>query len=73
MTTQEYLADKYGLVMTVPEVCEFLRMPYQTFMYRRNTKSLGFHSWRDGSKVFVASEDLANYFEAKRQSAPEQN
>lgn len=64
--THKYLTDKYGLLMTVPEVCEFLRIPYQTFMFRRNAKQLGFPSWRDGTKVYVATEDLANYIEMKR-------
>jgi hypothetical protein len=66
MTTREFLVDKYGTIMTAKETCEFLRMPYQTFMHRRCQGSLGFKSWRDGTKVFVAAEDLANYFEAKR-------
>ncbi|MBU3607075.1 helix-turn-helix domain-containing protein [Polynucleobacter sp. AP-Mumm-500A-B3] len=52
--------------MTVPEVCEFLRIPYQTFMHRRCQGKLGFKSWRDGTKVYVATEDLANYIEARR-------
>ena len=64
--THKYLIDKYGLLMTVPEVCEFLRIPYQTFMHRRKEKLLGFNSWRDGTKVYVATEDLANYIEARR-------
>jgi hypothetical protein len=66
MDTQEFLIEKYGLVMTVPEVCEFLRIPYQTFMHRRKLKQLGFNSWRDGTKVYVATQDLAQYFERRR-------
>lgn len=66
MNTQEYLLEKYGMIMTVPEICEFLRIPYQTFMNRRAQKVLGFNTWRDGTKVYAMSEDLAIYLESKR-------
>ena len=64
--THKYLIEKYGLLMTAQEVCDFLRIPYQTFMHRRCQGKLGFNSWRDGTRVYVASEDLANYIEVKR-------
>jgi hypothetical protein len=63
--TFKYLIDKYGLLMTVTEVCDFLRIPYQTLMHRRKEKRLGFNSWRDGTEVYIASEDLANYIDAR--------
>lgn len=66
MNTQQFLLDKYGPIMTVAEVCEFLKMPYQTFMHRRKNKILGFNAWRDGTKVFVAAHDLAQYIDQKR-------
>lgn len=69
MNTEEYLINKYGVILTVPEICEFLRMPYQTFMNRRSHNDLGFTTWRDGSKVFAAAKDLAAYFESKRSAS----
>ena len=64
--THKYLIDKYGLLIAVPEAFEFLRIPYQIFMHRRKVKLLGFNSWRDGTKVYVTTEDLANYIEERR-------
>ncbi len=72
MKTLEFLISKYGIILTAVEACEVLKMPYQTFKNKRSTKTLGFHSWRDGMHVFVSAEDLANHIEAKRNPPTEE-
>ena len=70
METISFLTDKYGLVLTVEDICDVLKMKKQTFFNRRSKKTLGFTSWRDGRGVFAKAVDVAAHIDSKGDSLP---
>ena len=70
MKTYEFLMNKYGLMLTAKEASQVLRMSYSHFMNKRSEGTLTLNSYISNGRVYVASEDLANYLENLR-SAPE--
>jgi hypothetical protein len=70
MNTQEFLMDKYGLMLTAKEASKVLRISYSLFMNKRSTGTLGLNSYVSNGRVYVASQDMANHLEGLRGLVP---
>jgi len=69
MTTTEFLLNKYGARMTIRDITAELKTPYDTLMQRRSRGLLGFHTYKDGMKVFAATTDIAEYLDRMKTPA----
>lgn len=69
MTTTEFLMNKYGTRMSVDDLIGELKIPYDTLMQKRSRGVLGFHTYRDGMRVFAATSDIAEYLDRMRMPA----
>lgn len=62
-TIVDRLRTRFGERMTLPEVSEVLRIPYQTLQNKRCSDSLPFKTHKDGLRVFAMTDDVANHLE----------
>ncbi len=62
-STVDRLRSQYGERMTIKEVAEVIRVPYNTIMNKRVSGTFGMPTHRDGLRVWAFTEDVAKYFE----------
>lgn len=62
----QYLLNKYGLRLTLPEASEVLKVPVATMLNWRAKKKMPFNTYRDGLRIYVDTQVLAEYLESRR-------
>lgn len=64
----QYLLNKYGVRLTLPEVSEVLKVPVGTLRNWRTKNKMPFNTYRDGMKVYVDAKTLSEYLESRRKN-----
>lgn len=62
-TITERLRSKYGERMTLHEIGEALRIPYETLLQYRVRDKMPFKTHRDGKRVYGMTDDVAKHLE----------
>lgn len=63
MTTEQYLLEKYGAILSWADVAKELKTSEDTLYAKRYTGTLGFEVHRMGKRLKVRAMDLARYID----------